>query len=260
MKAHLKLISIIAIAAIMASMTSCSKSKIDQFIDSVNDECPVSTEFGVLTELSSSDKMVSFNYTVDNKIIPFPKLKANPDVVKKMWKITFLDDKDKTKNEFVNEILASGKGVQLTFNDNNQHFSIDINNNELKSLIQQKIPANEQMQIQIDITKLNLPKVLDEMTTMVDIKLENDFVTYCYKINDEVLPLKEMESNQKVNIVNGIKNEFAQGSPLAVFFKTVIDMGKSLRYQYNGTKSGETLNIDFTNNELRQLATTKPAM
>lgn len=260
MKTQFKLISIAMIAAVTALLASCTGSKVDQFIDSVNDECPVSTEFGVLTELSSADNTVAFNYTVDNKIIPLPKLKANPEVVKKMWKITFLDDKDPAKTEFVNQILAQGMGVKLTFNDNNQNFGITIGNNELKSLLKQKIPDNEQIQIQIDITKLNLPKQLDEMTTMVDIKLENDFVTYCYDINDEVLPLSEMQGGQRDNIVYGIKGELAQNSPMAIFFKMVTDMGKGLRYQYHGTKSGETVNIDFNNGEMRQLFSTKTAM
>ncbi len=266
MKLNIKvtpLFKIAMIATVALLLSSCTKDKLHQYIDAYNDLCPYNSEFGVITGLDVDDKQLTFNITADEKTIPLEKFKSNPEVVKTGWLVNFVGSKDATKADFINLIANSGRGIVLNFsNDNDKKFAININNKELVANLKKKITDDEEVDHLIKLNRLTLPKQLDAATTMTDLKLEGDYMIYYYDINEDVLTIEEMNNNTSTYrdiIINGMKGEFANpDSPMAYFFGLIGKMNKGLRYSYHGTKSGNTLDIDITNAELKQVAATAP--
>lgn len=252
-------------ACVWLSACSGSDSKLQDYINRANEECPISFETGTLTSLASEGGAVVFNYQADENVIPLANLKNNSDVVKQLWKIAFLDDKSGSKGEFVNHIISSGCDVLLKYtgNDPKQKFEVKFGNDELKSLAGKTSNLAEQIDIQIKLTNLTLPRQLDKATTMVETKLEDGFMVYVYDIDESQLTIAKMESEKQTyldNIMASAKREFANPtSAVSAFFKQVASSGRGLRYSYRGNTSGSTLNIDIPNSELRQLAMDIPA-
>lgn len=252
-------------ACVWLSACSGSDSKLQDYINRANEECPISFETGTLTSLASEGGAVVFNYQTDENVIPFAKLKDNTDVVKQLWKIAFLDDKSGNKGEFVSNVISSGCDVLLKYtgNDPQQKFEVKFSNVELKVLAGKNSNLAELIEIQIKLTNLTLPRQLDKATTMVETKLEDGFMVYVYDIDESQLTIAKMESEKLTyhdNILASVKREFANpASAVSAFFKQVASSGRGLRYSYRGNTSGSTLNIDIPNSELRQLAMDIPA-
>ncbi|MBQ2164001.1 MAG: hypothetical protein II445_05785, partial [Muribaculaceae bacterium] len=99
---------------------------------------------------------------------------------------------------------------------------------------------------------------------LVDMNIEEGFVTYIYDIDESIVKISDMEANvfsRREMIIEGMRNVFnSTMSPAESFFKLVAVAGKGVRYQYKGNETGKSLNIDVTNTELRQLASAKSPM
>ena len=261
------LISVMILLATSAWLAACStsNSKLQEFINSANEECPISFETGTLTSLAIENESVAFNYKADEDVIPLAKLKENTDVVKQLWKIAFLDDKSGVKGEFINEIISSGCDVLLKYtgNDPKQKFDVKISNDELKTLAGKISNLAEQIDLQIKLTNLTLPRQLDKATTMVETKLEDGYMVYVYDIDESQLTIAKMEKEKQTyfdNITASARREFSNPtSAVSAFFKQVASSGRGLRYSYRGNTSGKILNIDIPNADLRQLAIEIPA-
>ncbi len=252
-----------AILIVLTALTSCT-SKMQQYVDAANDECPVNFVTGILTSVELNDKAVVFNIEVNEKeLTTIENLKKNPNMLKQMWKMLFIEEKETpSKKDFLNLIASQGMGVRLNYMSIDNHaknFSINIGNSEFKSMLKNPVTIDEQIQTQVDFSKVSLPQQLDSATTMVDTKIEDGFIVYIYDIDEQRLTMSEMESKQHVyrdNISTLINNVFTDpSSPVGDFFRMIGKKGWGIRYSYKGNASGKVLNIDFTNDQLKQMET-----
>lgn len=260
---HHRLAAVAAILTVLTTLMSCT-SKMQQYVNAANDECPTNFVTGILTSVELDDKAVVFNIEVNEKeLTSVENLKKNPVMLKKMWKMLFVDDKETpSKKDFLNLIASTGLGVRLNYmsiDNHTRNFSINIGNSEFKSMLKNPTSIDEQIQVQVDYSRVALPQQLDSATTMVDTKIENGYVVYLYDIDEKKLTMSEMETKQHVyrdNISTLINNVFADpSSPVGDFFRMIGKKGWGIRYSYKGNTSGKVLNIDFTCDQLKQMET-----
>lgn len=119
--------------------------------------------------------------------------------------------------------------------------------------------TRQQMDTVIDLNvqeaKRVVPLPLKQGVTWVDIDVSDDMLTY-YNTVDETIPeyadLKAIEASTKDNL----REKFAKhemGEQFESFARVLINSGHSLRYQYKGNISGETISATFTPEELTEL-------
>lgn len=260
----------LAMAAIVAVMAlaacSGSGSKLEDYVSTVNKECPADFEIGTLNSVEIVGDNVVFNYKANGEMFPVDKIKGDVDLAKDVWLMSFTADNNDKKRDFFNEIAAGGKGVKVCFAGEQQgsQFEINYSNEQVKALDLKPAAPGKQVETLVKLNKLLLPAKFDEATTLVDMNIEEGFVTYIYDIDESIVKISDMEANvfsRREMIIEGMRNVFnSTMSPAESFFKLVAVAGKGVRYQYKGNETGKSLNIDVTNTELRQLASAKSPM
>ncbi len=110
----------------------------------------------------------------------------------------------------------------------------------------------------IELSNKECPASIDHVTSLIAIKDEGNFVTYVCQIDEDVLDMDEMQANRAIyeqNIKNTFHNQLTlPESTSGPFLQLVIEAGKGLRHHYVGKNSRKTLDIDITNEQMRQLA------
>ncbi len=109
----------LAMAAIVAVMAlaacSGSGSKLEDYVSTVNKECPADFEIGTLNSVEIVGDNVVFNYKANGEMFPVDKIKGDVDLAKDVWLMSFTADNNDKKRDFFNQIVAGGKGVKVCF-------------------------------------------------------------------------------------------------------------------------------------------------
>lgn len=257
-------------AAIVAVMTlaACSGSgnKLEDYVSTVNKECPADFEIGTLNNVEIKGDNVVFNYKANEEMLPVDKIKGDLELAKDVWLMSFTADNNDKKKDFFNQIVANGKGVKVCFTGEKpgSQFEINYSNEQVKSLDLKTAAPGKQVETLVKLNGLLLPAKFDEATTLVDMKMEEGFVVYVYDIDENILKISDMEAtvfSRRERIIEGMRNAFNSSmSPAESFFKLVAVAGKGVRYFYKGSNTAKTLSIDITNAELRQLASPQKVM
>lgn len=242
-------------------VTSCNSQhrELEKMVKQANDELPARFDFGIATSIECHDGMVIIHYTTDDELFPIGVLKNKGDIIKRAWKMSYFGQNQGGKNEVLDLILSSGYGLKAVFESEktNDHIEVALNNDELKQAVKQPVGISEQLAIQMEITNASLPMQVDAVTTLLSTTIDGDYMTYNYEIDDSQLAIDEMENQRATyvdNIGRGLRDAMGDvQSSAGMFFKQVIKAGKGVRYRYKGKASGKTLDIDFTNAQLRQM-------
>lgn len=251
------------LAIIMAflAIAGCNseKNKLNEVIKQANDELPARYDFGVATSISCEDNMVVINYTTDDKLFPIAVLKNKGDLIKRAWKMSYIDQNGTNNDEVLNLILTSGFGLKAVFDgeESHEHYEVTLSNAELKEAAKQKMPVSDQLALQLDITNASLPQQIDDITKLLATKLDSEFMVYDYEIDDAKMSMDEMIANRAAyedNIRRALQSEINDPQSAAgMFFKLVIRAGRGVRYHYAGKTSGKVMDVDLNNAALRQL-------
>ena len=122
----------------------------------------------------------------------------------------------------------------------------------IKALTQDEIIENL-----VQITRKAMPKTVDRVTKIVDFKLEKDNIIYVYEIDDSNFDISQIENNSSYkdngNMVIG--NELRNNTLTGVLYKLVARSGRGICHRYTGKGTGKTVDIQFSNSEIRQIAT-----
>ena len=118
--------------------------------------------------------------------------------------------------------------------------------------------SESQMRELIEESNKECPTSIDHLTTLKEIKIDGDFVTYVCEIDETQLDMDTMLSRRaiyKQNISNTVGSQITNPESASYqFFQLVMESGKGLRHHYAGRRSGKFLDIDITNDQLQQLA------
>ena len=171
-----------------------------------------------------------------------------------------------TKPEsFFHKIARSGLGLKYHYTDSitNGSFEFIFTNDELSDLLQQPLNDIQQLEYRVQQENAKLPKVLDNITMLERVVIENDFVVYFSRI-DPYSEFKKLGRNIH-NFKQMIANKIANAADKS-FFSLVARLGKGLRYHYYSWPTGffikktpenpETFDVFFPNDELKWILKT----
>lgn len=105
---------------------------------------------------------------------------------------------------------------------------------------------------EIELANQQMPMQMTHAITLTGMLRDGFVVSYVYEVNEEVLTLDNFIADEtafKANMVNEIVNN----TEVVRFFTLIADAGCDLQYVYNGSHSGKTTIISFTNAELKEM-------
>ena len=257
--------SIFVIFCIFA-MTSCGGSKMSKLGEKMNDDeikglvkelnenCPVDYITFNAINFKSDDKNLEVFYTVNEDILRLDK--CDQQTVYDTWRMHCIDgasDKDKA---LIKTLILSGYGMKCNFtgSKSNKKVSFEVSNEQLKNnkpLIQEELINNL-----VALTKSTFPKAVDQITQIIDFKIEKDKLIYVYEIDESNFDISKIGSdeNYRENGILVIGNELRNNNLTGVLYKSVIRSGRGICHHYIGKNTGKTVDIDFSNIELEQIA------
>ena len=229
-------------------------SEISQLVEALNEQCPVSYEIGTANSFKCEGKKVVIDYTIDEDILSFEKL--DKKAIFDAWRLLYLDCCSNNDKALMKSLALSGYDLQCVFTGSRtgHKASIDVSDQQLNTY--KPLSQEESIKTTVEITRAVLPIPLDSVTDMIDVSLDKDNLIYIYRINEENFNISMLENEPtfRENIATGITQQFTSNSSAGELFKKLCISGRGLCYRYQGSKTGKTIDIGFSNIQLRQLA------
>ncbi|MBR5639904.1 MAG: hypothetical protein IKW83_09090 [Muribaculaceae bacterium] len=244
---------------------SCNKSlksgekmdenEIKQLVEELNKNCPIKYHLLTATSYKCEGKNLVINYVVDEDKIVYSNL--TDKTLYNIWRLCCIDEASETDKNVIKSLGLSGYGIKCQFNGSKsqKNMTFVVSNDKLKNnkpLTQEEIIENL-----VEIDRQAMPKVVDLVTQIVDFKVEKENILYVYEIDetDFDISIIENDSNYRENGTNKIANELRNNTLTGVLYKLVARSGRGICHRYIGKETGKVVNLQFSNAELRQIAT-----
>ncbi|MCR5270066.1 MAG: serine/threonine protein kinase [Prevotella sp.] len=233
-----------------------SESRLKKIAEAVNDECPMDMgQFGTVTSIvyDESDNAIVYSYTVNESIIDVEAMATNRMKMKENM-LTMLSNPSGDMRTLMEIIIEEDGKLRYIYTGATSGITAraTLTADELNDALNTNVTPRQKVQGHIDVTKLQLPMRVDEMTVLTSVELEGSTVVYEYDLEESddltVSMLKADRASTKrvledllYNNASGIEKEFVS---------QVIAAGLNVCYRYNGNLTGDYIDIIFTNDEL----------
>lgn len=251
------LLCCIILFSMFFSLSSCSNNKLEKIVKEANNQCPIAYNLFTANSFKCEDKTVVINYLIDEDKIEFGNLKD--ETMYNIWRLFCIDESSQNDKNLINTIASSGYGIKCLFkgSKSQRNITLNVSNDQLKNykaLTQEEIIKNF-----VELTKSIFPKSVDQITKIIDFKIEKDKIIYVYEIDESNFDISKIEndSNYKNNGNIVIGNELSNNTLTGVLYKLVIRSGRGICHQYIGKNTGKKVEINFSNDELMQIASAK---
>lgn len=247
---------LIMMVLLCASLTSCTKAKarteVKQEILALDAQCPVENENGfTLTKAKIEDENVVFYYTVSYRFVNFEQVSKYKELLKKSQVHTILHDASTA--QMMTALINADYGLKMVFKDAVSGFTLTVENSpeELLEAKNHKLTSSELLNLQLELTKANLPMKIDEVTIWTDARMVSNTIEFIYELDDKNIDLSLVKSNVSAMKEN-IKAVLPQTIKNDPFTRLAVRNGVNIKYVYTSTvHKGEHADIMFTNDELR---------
>lgn len=253
-----KLIVLFSIV-VLVGLASCENSKLARLkktIKEVNDECPV--DMGMIGNIVSykfdeNENEVQINISVDEDNLNIDFIRDNEEMIISSMKLSLLkaDDKKLEKEaidagvgmSFIYTGVSTGKSHKLTLTLDDLKDIINNNNSLSEKEIDEILLAQ-----QIASVDASCPFFIDEGMKIVRAYDDGNNVVYVALIDEDIYDLETLLYSRH-EIKKGMKETF--GDPtMKLFIERLKSLGKGLVYRYQGDRSGKSIDITFTTEEL----------
>lgn len=237
----------------ISMLFGCVESQLKKCVDETSKKLPVKMGlFGDFTSLTYENNVVTFVMTVDEQFTNIKGLNSNMETVKPaMIAGMRKDNTDKLLDLIIEEeadlcIVFKGKtsGDEAKF---------QLTYAELKEEMEKPVPtAEDRLALSIETTRKQMPLDTGSGVIMTDIVDRGDVVLYKATVankNQFDLVKANTESVKKTQKIM-LK---MLGPVEKKFFMMIAEAGKGLGYSYTTEGSSETIDIIFSNEELKEI-------
>ena len=246
---------------IIALMTGCanneSRIKLQKLVDDLDNHCPIKYDIATCVGARIIDDEMVVNYVYDENFINLDVLEQRPDFTKRFGSMLF---NESGSEELFKLLIASGCGYKVIYKGSitKKETVIHFSNEDIIEIRKHPQSVSDLLDWQIEITKSMLPKQFDELGDFVSLEQDSISVSFIYSINEEKVSMKQLQA-AKDEVATELKTELKEEltSPKSTskpLLMLVIKAGKNLRYVYKGNKTGKTVSIDISNQELKEIA------
>lgn len=248
-----------ALLPMMVILLSCqgrdSKSEVRQMVQEINDQCPIHFDYITCQSAAIQGDEVVMNYIVDENMLSLKLMKEKPVIAKKYGGSSLFVVND----ELGDLLMKSGLGLTTNYQGSTSGdvVTLKYTNQEIKDIKANPISNDELLDWEVMASNSILPRKLDEVTTLISLTRDGNVVAYSYEIDEDKLDMSVV-SDGKDQLKQTLAAQVATlNSPTSVaqtFMRLLRRGNKELHYVYKGNLSGKTVRIEFSNDELRDLA------
>lgn len=242
------------LTAIIVVLLSCLPVKAQQLTlkevaGTLNSLCPVSVGItGEITSAKCSDEILTLTYSVNELTMNFDVVEKNME----LWKRSLVLNFKNTENEnlrLATELLQKeNKDLRLVYTSKQTGKVLTIYITPKDIAAAASLTPLQLLEDEISMGNLQLPLQLTGMT-MESMKIEGENVVYTFNVDETTVSieaLNQAKEQVKASIMQTAKNDLKT----KLFAEKVKKAGKSIRYKYIGTTSGQTCIIVIYNSEL----------
>ncbi|MDO4191304.1 MAG: hypothetical protein Q4D14_06445 [Bacteroidales bacterium] len=188
MKKNLLLLPILCL--LVGMMGSCAKSSLAVAVDEMNKSLPESCGNGVdFTKVTYENDVVTCHFTTseDDAITVLQGMEK----LSLKWYLasSMIEENDADFMELLDALIAANAGFNFVYRGIQSGSSVTISFSPLdvQSLRNGtlKMTPMESLNVVLDVTRAELPIQLDEITTCVDIQIEDGYVVYYYIVEED---------------------------------------------------------------------------
>lgn len=231
-----------------------NEDKVHQLVNEANNQCPVSYGIFTASSFKCEDQKVVVQYLIDENKLEI--LEFNDKNLYNFWRLFCLDEVSQKDKDMMKVIASSGYAMKCEFKGSNSQksFTLDVSNEQLTK--NKPLTSEEIIKSYIETYKNGLPIKVDYITDIVNFELDKDYLVYVYDIDDSNFDIKEIEKNEsyRENGKSVIRNNIINNTITGYLYKKVVISGRGICHRYIGKNTGEEVKIQFSNEELRQIA------
>lgn len=248
---------VIAVLLALIPLCSCNKEKkltkteIEYEVEKLNAQCPQPvTEDVVMTSVLYHKDTVIYKYMLENqlKMLSTDNLKKSTLLLaqtkeNKQWMQKFY------KNKIVLKCIYTAKdGSKKT---------ITISPKEIGDMLNQAISDRQAkemiLSIQIEDLKNRLPEVIEKGITIIDVELDEKYLTYIESIDENYIDVSLLNAN-KQEVKNVMKDNLKNSLPKEKRdMKSITDTKRGIAYKFVGNKTKKTCIITFSTEEINKI-------
>lgn len=233
-------------------------------IDSLNKQLPVSLNSSIdMMKFVYENNQVTMVYAVDENAINIVELKKNPETLKQSLRQTIANSSAFKPLIVLLLENKSSLGVLYHSKSSTNAVSVDLSYEDLEEIAQLQATNNldyeARLQAQIRVTNLSLPRMVDEITCCDRAAIEGKNVVYYETvIESSEFSLADLKTGKQkkafVDIIKAGTIVNVKTDPLqSNLFKLIVATGRGLKYRYTGNTTGKTIDVVFSNKEMKQL-------
>lgn len=259
------ILTIFLMSSVFFVCTGC-KQKLRGGNEAINDaiyrlskELPIRLEgLGIVQKINFDDNSVIFLMRIKEEIssgLNVTKINEKGDLAKKivLTQIKRMDDQIKDAIKSIGEQGYSLK-VHINGTESKRTGVIKLSSNEILTAVSQPLEISEEDYSLLMIsltTKMMLPTKVDEVTTWTETIVTDNSFEYVYSINDKYVDMtladktqmKIEKENMLIQHLNLMQNVISK----------CISSHRKLIYRYIGSQSGISLDIVFSEKELKEI-------
>lgn len=246
------------------SCEESKRSKIYPLVNNIKSYCPIPTSFGSMDNIELYEDTIVFSFSVSDKNFNYGIYSQHPVQAKELTLMELCVVKnDKYWRQIINAIKDNEVYIKEIFSskEGDVSCSVLLSSTDIKmAFAKYQEFSPYKLMVMSDVTKANLylPTHIDEATTLVEGKIENDKVIYVYEIDESkvsvdmlksVLPeIKKMTLEQyKYKLDKDETQQFKK------FLRNCLNCNLPLVHRYIGSQSGQNAEIIIDCHEYESL-------
>lgn len=204
------------------------------------------SEFITLTKCHVEDNYVVYEYDVNEDFLTLEQLKLDDSSNRNTIMINLADQSD--TREVVTELDKAAMMLRYKYNGltTGQVTILDIQPSEVKALIgdaaKRKTLLKQCVIQSAEIANETCPAVIDYLTTMTRVGMEDDCYTYHYSIDENVADMDLIIQNQDA-FIESLKTNILESTDAVIvnLVNNCKKVGFDIKYGIEGSNSGKQL-------------------
>jgi len=260
MKTRINSFLTLCFIALVTMCVSCSeKSKLQQAVEEASKQCPMDLGLvGKISSFSYENKELTIELCMNEGLIKVSTINDDLETAKKSILNSVSTQPDELKDMMSEVVKEKATLVYRYVGDKTKGVAeVRISYDELETALNKTtgdVDFQEELDSQVKIINQQCPSQIDKITTLVNVTMDDESITYHYTIAEESVEMKtlmENVENMKAGLANSIINNM---SSMHTFIVACINTNRSLVYHYVGDNSGDDFSVVFSVDELAELA------
>lgn len=245
---------------LVMTLTSCEDQSVKELktvINKVQSECPMNMGMlGDVLDVKYLDDSheVKIYYNINEEFIDIDAFNKNQELVQNNLKLAFATGDSRKLSEM---IVKANAGLKVVYKNASSGRTCEVacSSEELKEMLARPLSETEIYEMiitnQVSMENARCPYAVEEGLMMQKVVDENGFIVYYADIDEDLYDISQLKHPEVMREMRSSVEEYFSEPMLERFITLLTSVNKGVIYRYVGNKSGETIDIVFTVDDLK---------